>query len=82
MTFSSEGMVCIFGMAAMPFHCNGILLIQGNLPGIFPMSTLRQASFPIPYYPFVISIVQLVPVSGQLNSAQWRKLNAYDTTTK
>ena len=26
----------------------------------------------------VISIAQLVPVSGQLNCTQWRKLNAYD----
>ena len=26
----------------------------------------------------VISIVQLVPVSGQFNCTQWRKLNAYD----
>ena len=40
----------IFVMAAMPFLCNGILLIQCNLPRIFPMSTLRQASFPIPYF--------------------------------
>ena len=39
-----------FGMAAMPLPCNGILLIQGNLPRIFKMSTLRQASFPIPYF--------------------------------
>ena len=30
-----------FGMAAMPFTCNGILLIHGNLPRILPMSTLR-----------------------------------------
>ena len=27
----------------------------------------------------VISIAQLVPVSGQLNCTQWRKLNAYDS---
>ena len=40
----------IFGMAAMPFPCNGILLIQGILPRIFPMYTLRQASFPIPFF--------------------------------
>ena len=26
----------------MPFPCNGILLILGNFPRIFPMSTLRQ----------------------------------------
>ena len=29
----------------------------------------------------VISIVQLVPVSGQFNCTKWRKLNAYDTIT-
>ena len=28
----------------------------------------------------VISIAQLVPVSGQLNCTQWRKLNAYDNS--
>ena len=42
-----------FGMAAMKFPYDGILLIQGNLvnlPRIFPMSTLRQASFPIHYF--------------------------------
>ena len=26
----------------------------------------------------IFSIVQLVPVNGQLNCTQWRKLNAYD----
>ena len=31
----------LFGMAAMQFPCNGILLIQSNLPRIFPMFTLR-----------------------------------------
>ena len=33
------------------------------------------------YFP-VISIVQLVPGSGQLNCTQWRKLNAYNNITK
>ena len=37
-------------MAAMPFPYNGILLIQGNFPRIFPMDTLKQASFPIPFF--------------------------------
>ena len=31
----------IFGMAAMPFFCNIILLIQGNLPKVFPALTLK-----------------------------------------
>ena len=34
----------------MLFHCNGIFLIQGNLPRVFPMFTLNYASFPIPYF--------------------------------
>ena len=34
----------IFGMAAMPVPCNGIQLIQGNLPRIFPMFTLIMLS--------------------------------------
>ena len=37
-------------MAAMPFPCNGISLTQGNLPGIFQMSTLKQASYPYPFF--------------------------------
>ena len=32
-------------MAAMPFPCNGIFLIQANLPRILPVSTLKEASF-------------------------------------
>ena len=31
--------VVIFEMAAMPLPCNGILLIQGNLPTVFPVLT-------------------------------------------
>ena len=32
-------------MAAMPFPCNGILVILSNLPRIFPMSSLIYAVF-------------------------------------
>ena len=39
-----------FGMAAMPFPSNGILLIQGNSPRVLPMLTMNYASFPIPYF--------------------------------
>ena len=39
----------IFEMAAMPFQCNGILVVLGNLPRIFPMFSLIYASFLIPY---------------------------------
>ena len=39
----------IFVKAAMPFPCIGILLIQGNLPRIFPVFPLNYASFCIPY---------------------------------
>ena len=45
----------VFEMAAvMSFPCNGILLIHGSLPRIFPISTLRQASFPIPISNYLI----------------------------
>ena len=37
-------------MAAMPFPCNDILVVLGNLPIIFPMSSLIFASFLIPYF--------------------------------
>ena len=37
-------------MAAMLFPCNGILVVLGNLPRIFPMSSLIYASFLIPYF--------------------------------
>ena len=35
----------IFGMAEMRFPCYGILLIQGNLPRVFPVFTMNNASF-------------------------------------
>ena len=34
----------LFGMAAMPFLCNGILLIQGNLPMVLPVIILLKFS--------------------------------------
>ena len=37
-------------MADMQFPCNGILVVVGNLPGIFPMSTLIYASLSISYF--------------------------------
>ena len=39
----------VFGMAAMPFLCNGILLFQFNLPRVLPVLILKYASFLIPY---------------------------------
>ena len=41
-------------MAAMPFPRNGILFVVGNLPKIFPMSSLIYASFLIPFFQFII----------------------------
>ena len=34
----------------MPFPCNGIVLIQGNLPRVILVFTLDYASFLIPYF--------------------------------
>ena len=36
-------------MAAMPFRCNGILVVVGNLTMILPMSSMIYASFLILY---------------------------------
>ena len=35
----------IFEMVPMPFPCNGILVVLGNFPRIFPMASLIYASF-------------------------------------
>ena len=48
MLFLCNGIVLI-EMAAMPFPCNGIVLIQGNLPKVILVFTLKYASFIIPY---------------------------------
>ena len=37
-------------MAAMTIPCNGILLIQGNLPKVILVFTVNNACFPIPYF--------------------------------
>ena len=39
----------IFGMAAMPFLCNGTLFFQGNLPRVLPVIIYKYASCLIPY---------------------------------
>ena len=39
----------MFGMAAMPFLCNGILLTQCNLPTVLSVLVLKIASCLIPY---------------------------------
>ena len=50
--------VAIFGMAGMQFPCNGILLIQGNLPWVIQVVFFNvkeyYALFPIPYLDFLI----------------------------
>ena len=40
----------LFEKAAMPFPCNFILIAVNNLPRIFPMSNLINASFLIPFW--------------------------------
>ena len=39
-----------FEMATVPLPCNGILVVVGSSPRIFPMSSLIYASFLIPYF--------------------------------
>ena len=60
----------IFEMAPMPFPSNGILVVVGNLPQIFPMSSLIYARFLIPlfnFYLFLLGMDQLC-VSTNLES--------------
>ena len=40
----------LFEMAAMPFPCNDTLVVLGNLPRIFPVSSLIYANFLIPNF--------------------------------
>ena len=46
----------IFGMATMPFLCNGTLLFQGHLPRVLPVTILKYASCLIPY---IVSFLNL-----------------------
>ena len=56
-------------MAAMPFPCNDILVVVGNLPRIFPMSSLIYASFfvsPISiYYLFLLGMANCFTKFGK-----------------
>ena len=47
----------ISGMAAMQFPCNGIVLIQGNLPRVTLEYTLNYASFLIHYFNVLFSLI-------------------------
>ena len=42
--------ILLFEVAAMPFPCNGILVVLGNLTRILPVSSLIYASFLIPSF--------------------------------
>ena len=41
----------------MQFPCNGILLIQANLPRVILVFTLNYASFLIPYFNLLFSFI-------------------------
>ena len=47
--FLPPSVIHIFGMATMPFLCNGTLLFQGHLPRVLPVTILKYASCLIPY---------------------------------
>ena len=44
-------------MAAMPFPCNSILLIQGNLPGVILVLIMNYAICLIPYFNLLFSFI-------------------------
>ena len=45
----SRGYFNIFGMATLPFLCNGTLLFQCNLPRVLPVTIYKYASCLIPF---------------------------------
>ena len=48
--FELKQLNMIFGMAAMPFLCNGTLLFQGNLPRVLPVIIKKYASVLSPMF--------------------------------
>ena len=47
----------VFEMAAMPFPCYDILLIQGNLPRVIPLFTMNYFCFLIRYFNLLFSFI-------------------------
>ena len=45
-----EKLTHIFGMAVMPFPCNGSLVVQGNLPWVFSVFTFNYDPFSYPFF--------------------------------
>ena len=60
-----------FGMATMPFLCNGPLLFQGNLPMVLPVIILKYASCLIPY------IVSFLFLCGKWSSLVFKDFQKY-----
>ena len=56
--FLFEGHSVRFETAVIPFPCNGILLIQGNLPRVIFVFTLNYSSFLIPYFNLLFSFIE------------------------
>ena len=50
LTFLLMHINVFFGIGAMPFFCDGILIIQCNLPRVLPVLILKYASCLIPYF--------------------------------
>ena len=63
--------ICLFGMASMPFLCNGTLLFQGNLPRVLPVTIFKYASCLIPY------IVSFLILCGEWPSLVFNKFLKY-----
>ena len=60
-----------FGMAAMPFLCNGTLLFQGNLPRVLPMIIYKYFSCLIPY------IFSFLIMCGEWSSLVFKDFKKY-----
>ena len=61
----------IFGMAAMPFLCNGTLLFQGNIPRVLLVTINKSARCLIPY------IVSFLILCGEWPSLVFKDFKKY-----
>ena len=61
----------VFGMAAIPFLCNGTLLFQGNLPWVLPVIIYKYASCLILY------IVSFLILCGEWSSLVFKDFKKY-----
>ena len=64
-------LISLFGMAAMPFLCNGTLLLQCNLPRVLQVIIYKYASC------FIPDIVSFLILHGEWSSLVFKDFKKY-----